>query len=292
MNQDIGKGKLREATVAGIFYPEEPDELRERIAALLAVATPPILDAKTIVAPHAGLDYAGDLAALAWKSASGRSIRTVVALAPFHRAEETLVYLPEADSFETPTGPVFVDRALVEELRDCGTVFAVNDIPHFEEHGIEVQLPFMRELFPDAKLVPIVIGKPTLSMVKALGSALGLVFGPRADSTLIVLSTSLVSGSDDAEVRRLTDAFVRLLEEGDAKAVLEAGLRVESPVCGIGCLAAFLSSPFAAHARFRVLGRHDSSRSRQSGDERLVEYIAAAFLAAPVASDSAKGAKA
>jgi AmmeMemoRadiSam system protein B len=278
MIEDTGKGKLREATVAGIFYPDDPEELRTRIASLLAAAAPPVSGARAIISPHAGLDYSGDLAALAWKATAGRTPRTVVIMAPFHRAEDSLVYLPESDSFDTPLGPVPVDRALVEELRDCSTVFAENDIPHFEEHGIEVQLPFLRYLFPDAKLVPILMGRPNAAMMKAVGVALGLVFAPLADSTLIVLSTNLVSGPDDAEVRRLTDLLIDLLREGDAKAVLEAGLRLDGPVCGIGCLAAFLSSPFAGFLRLSILGRHDSARSRQSGDERLVEYIGAAFL--------------
>jgi AmmeMemoRadiSam system protein B len=280
MIEDTGKTKLREATVAGIFYPEDPEELRSRVSSLLAEASPALSCAHAIVSPHAGLDYSGDLAALAWKSASGLDIRTVVILSPFHRAEESLVYLPESDSYDTPLGPVPVDRALVEELRDCGTAFVVNDIPHFEEHGIEVQLPFMRLLFPEARLVPIVIGKPSYAMAKSLGSALDLVFSQRANTTLIVLSTSLVSGPDSNSVASLTDDLLRVLEKGDPKVVLDAGLCSEGPVCGVCGLAAYLASPLSAGTRFQVLGRHDSSRSRQSGDERLVEYIAAAFIPA------------
>jgi AmmeMemoRadiSam system protein B len=280
MIEDTGKGKLREATVAGIFYPEEPVELLERIGSLLEGAKPPISGAGVIVSPHAGLDYSGDLAALAWKSAARRAPKTVLVLAPYHRAEDSLVYLPESDSFDTPLGAAAVDRSLVEELLDCGTIFAVNDIPHLEEHGIEIQLPFMRYLFPEAALVPVIVGKPSAAMVKALAAALGIVFGPVARETLVVLSTNLATGPDDSEVRRLSDRIVALLAEGDAKAVLEAGLDARGPVCGAGCLAAFLSSTLAEGQRALILGRHDSSLSRQSVDERLVEYAAAAFAPA------------
>jgi AmmeMemoRadiSam system protein B len=280
MIEDTGKGKLREATVAGIFYPEEPVELLERIGSLLEAARPPISDAGVIVSPHAGLDYSGDLAALAWKAAARRAPRTVLVLAPFHRAEDNLVYLPESECFDTPLGPAAVDRALVEELRDCGTIFAVNDIPHLEEHGVEIQLPFMRYLFPEARLVPVILGKPSAAMVKSLGAALSLVFGPIAGETLVVISTNLSSGPDDGEVRRLSGILLGLLADGDPKAVLESGSDPEGPVCGAGCLAAFLFSTLAEGKRALLLGHHDSSLSRQSGDERLVEYAAAAFVPA------------
>src|SRR5208337_1090525 len=155
MKELIGQAKMRDATVAGIFYPDDPSELEDRVAALLEAAKPEVSNAKAIVSPHAGLDYSGDLSALAWKSAATRRIETVLVLAPLHRAEESRVYLPESDYFEMPTGRVSVDRDLVDELRDCGTIMSENDIPHFEEHGIELQLPFMIAQFPAACLVPV-----------------------------------------------------------------------------------------------------------------------------------------
>ena len=280
MTEDSRKAKLREATVAGIFYPDEPDELRARIGTLLDAANPDVKAAAAIVSPHAGLDYSGDLAALAWKSAAGRQVKTVLALSPFHRAEESLVYLPEADSFETPLGSVEVDKELVEELGDCGTIFSMNDIPHFEEHGIEVQLPFMQVMFPRAKLVPLLVGKPSLAMVKALGAALGLVFGPRTADTLAVVSADLAAGPSGLRVKEEADLLIEAMIARDARGVLEAGSMAEAPACAANCIAAFVDSPLSAGLEVRILGRHDSSRARQSGDERLVEYIAAAFAQA------------
>lgn len=277
MVEDTGKGKLREATVAGIFYPEDPDELRSRVRSLLEAAKPPFSDARAIVSPHAGLDYSGDLTALAWKAASGLSPKVVAILAPMHRAEESLVYLPESELFDTPLGPAEVDYELIEELRDCGTLFSVNDIPHLEEHSVEIQLPFMRHLFPEARLVPILLGKASPAVVKALGAALGIVLGPIADELLVVISSNSASGPDDAEVRARNARILRLVESGDAKALLEAGAEPAGPICGAGCIASFLSSTLAEGKRARILGSHDSAAARQSGDERLVGYIAAAF---------------
>lgn len=283
MAKHTENGKVREATVAGIFYPEDSAELAMAMGRLIASAEPgfdgeSVTRAKAIVSPHAGLGYSGDLSALAWKAASNRKIDRIVILSPLHRAEESLVYLPESDYFATPIGPVQVDKAVVEELLDCGTAFSMNDIPHFEEHGIEVQLPFMRTLFPEASLVPIVVGKAQASLVKSLAAALGLVFGPKAASTLIVLSSDLSAGLEAKAVGKTADQLLELVGRKDAEAILELKAEGVQIACGAVCLAAYLASPLAEGTKSLVLGRHDSAKSRESEQERLVEYAALAFV--------------
>jgi AmmeMemoRadiSam system protein B len=275
--------KVREATMAGIFYPEDGIELDRRVGMLLAAANPPTSLATAIIAPHAGFGYSGDLAALAWKSAAGRTIDTAVILAPLHRAEESLVFLPESELFQTPLGAVRVNRSLVEELRDCGTAFTVNDIPHFEEHGIELQLPFLLKLFPEARLVPIILGKSTPASVKALAAALSLVFGHRMKNTLVVLSSDLATGSEADAICRQSNRFISLLMQGDWKSMLDESHPMGEAACGTGCVAAFMASSLAYGTKPILLDRHDSSASRESDQERLVQYMAMAFVPAELA---------
>jgi len=270
-----GRVKLREATVAGIFYPDDPAELEARILSLLSKAQ--TRSARAILSPHAGLDYSGDIAALAWKAASGREVEKVLILSPIHRAEEACVCLPESDVFDTPVGPVSVDRGLVSDLLDCGTIFDENDIPHFEEHGIEVQLPFMKLLFPDATLVPILVGKPTGAAVKALSRALDLALESSRDKLLVVISSDLGSSSDDEEAARLADRFLSSIESKDFPSMLEGKASLPGYACGAGCVAAYLGSKLGKDSAPVLLGRHDSSAARESTEEKLVEYGALAF---------------
>jgi MEMO1 family protein len=273
----IGQAKVRDATVAGIFYPDDPVELEAIISALLEAAKPPFANAKAILSPHAGFDYSGDLSALAWKSAAGRKIETVLVLSPLHRAEEGLIYLPESDYFDMPTGRLVVDTGLVDEMHNCGTLMSVNDIPHFEEHGIELQLPFMHALFPDACLVPVLLGKPGPATVKALATALSLVFADRVQSTLFVLSSDLGSSIDDQIAAICADRFLRSFLAEDGKSILDDLAIGDGRACGSGCAAAFFSSGLSKGARPTLLSRHDSSASRETGEERLVHYAAVAF---------------
>ena len=277
MKELIRQMKVRDATVAGIFYSDDPSELEAKISSLLEASKLSVTNAAAILAPHAGLDYSGDLAALAWKAASGRNVETILILSPFHGADKALVYLPESDYFDIPTGRLIVDRDIVEELHDCGTLMSVNDIPHFEEHGIELQLPFMHALFPDARLVPILLGKPSRAAVKALTSALSLVFADRAQSTLVVLSSDIGSSTDYKAAERSAQRFLDLFLSSDGKSILDDLSEKDGRACGSGIASAYFSSGLAAGYRPVLLSRHDSSASRESGEERLVHYAAVAF---------------
>jgi AmmeMemoRadiSam system protein B len=287
MVKDSEKDKIRESTVAGIFYPEIREELEIEIDRLLRGPAAEkdgrtIYGARAIVSPHAGLGYSGDLAGLAWRSVAPRSIERVVVLSPQHRADDSMVYLPEADRFSTPLGSIQVDRARVSDLLDCSTLFAINDIPHFEEHGVELQLPFMRRLYPEASLVPIIVGRASPALVKSLASALSLVFGSRRDTTLFVISTDLASGFDPAAIMEQSDRLLDCIRQGDWEGLLSLKAHDPHGACGSSCLAAWLASPLSQGCEACLLGRHDSSASRQTDQERLVEYAALAFVAREV----------
>jgi AmmeMemoRadiSam system protein B len=283
MAKDSGKTKIREATVAGIFYPEAGEELEKEVSSLLEAAAgkaagKQVAGARAILSPHAGLGYSGDLAALAWHAALPRIIERVVILSPHHRAEESLVYLPEAEFFACPLGKVHVDRKEVSELLDCGTIFAMNDIPHFEEHGIELQLPFMKRLYPEAQLVPIIVGKASPPLVKSLASALALVFSESLETTLFVISSDLAAGNEATTLAAESSKLLSLIEGRDWEGILDEKARNSHFACGSACLAAWLASTISLGTELAVLERHDSSSKRQGEQERLVEYGAIAFI--------------
>lgn len=283
MGKDSGNGKIREATVAGIFYPEDPRELEAEVDRYLEAPLPEAFlslsrPTQAILSPHAALAYSGDLEALAWKAVRNRPLATAVILSPLHRAKESAIYLPEAGEFSTPLGPIQVDSRSVEDLLDCSTAFSRNDIPHFEEHGIEMQLPFLRRLYPEASLVPILLAGPSPSLVRTLATALGLVFGPTRDTTLIVVSSDLAAGYEEGQTAHGADTILADLAEGDWEALLAPPPQGCEAACGAACLAAFLASPLGGLTEFHLLGRHDSVSTRASAQERLVHYAAMAFV--------------
>ncbi|HEY4752781.1 MAG TPA: AmmeMemoRadiSam system protein B, partial [Candidatus Limnocylindrales bacterium] len=104
---------LREPSVAGSFYPAEPERLGDVVAALLATAADPgpVAAPLGVLVPHAGLAYSGRVAAAGWRSLlrdAGPS-PTVVILGTNHTAWIDGVAVYASGGWRTPAGDVAVD---------------------------------------------------------------------------------------------------------------------------------------------------------------------------------------
>ena len=274
--------RIREAIAAGIFYPDDKSALTDSVDRALgqvdrASSSGESVQPITILSPHAAFQYSGAVQAAAWFAAAGKTINRVVIIAPLRQPGESAAYLPEADVFQTPLGDIEIDAGACADLESCNTLFSANDIPHFDSHAIEVQLPFMRRLFPGALLVPVLIGGDA-RVAASLALAIDMVLGDDMDRTLVVASSNLASSliSADAELR--SDEMLASMETGNWRLV--AGHR-ETP----GSLAVAVAMALGAMqgARYRLLARLDSGRCRATPTERIVHYGAVAWYQGGVA---------
>lgn len=230
--------KIRASTVDGIFYPDTKEELHRLVSELLEQSDIPAGKAGFIVSPHAAYRYSGEIAAAAFRSCSARKVENVLLLGPVHREPVEGIILPESEMFQTPLGSVTVNHELLEELQACGTKFVFNDIPHLEEHCLEVQLPFIQALFPDALIVPVLIAGTSPQLVRMLSNALQLTFFKRFDTSLFVVSANISYGRrNDAGV----DRFLDLITAWDWEGILSLVQSKAINSCGATSLAAILS---------------------------------------------------
>jgi MEMO1 family protein len=233
--------RIRESIVDGLFYPANPDELNTTIDKLMESADTLRFDASAIIAPHASYEFCGPTVAASYRAASKRIVDTVVIIAPVHREQSNEVFLTESNEFATPAGTIDVDIELTHELEACSTKIHQNDIPHLEEHAIEVQLPFIRNVFPNAKIVPILLGKPTHANVRVLAGALGAVFGETLHSVLFVVSSNLCSNCDDKRAEMEVGMLSQLITDRDPKGIIDRYEEKTLTSCGSGCIATILS---------------------------------------------------
>lgn len=187
MNANGSKSNARPAAVAGLFYPEGSEDLRAAVKTHLGGPRASSRMPKALIVPHAGYIYSGPVAGKAYASVGrgARSLRRVILLGPSHRTWFRGLAIPSVEAFETPLGAAPLDQALLEELRGLPEV-VVSDEPHALEHSLEVQLPFIQLLAPQARIVPIVAGQATPAEVDAV---LDVLWG--GDETLIVASSDL-----------------------------------------------------------------------------------------------------
>ncbi len=234
----------REMTVNFIFYPGLKNELEKRIKSLLEASPPNNQEdasVKAIVSPHAGWVHCGQIMATAYSSVKKRDIETIVILSRVHREPGKAVFLPQFTSYATPLGNLQVDWKLLTKLAESSKIFKFDNIPHVEEHSIEVQLPFIKYLWPDAKILPILTGKSSVSLTNKLADSLSAVLNNKLEKTLFVVSSSSSSYNTEEKTREETDRFISLLNNSDQWESLPDMLNEgEIGACSADCLLAVL----------------------------------------------------
>ena len=195
-----GSPKVRQAAVAGSFYPSDPKELSAMIDDLLArVSGPPVTDQiLAAVAPHAGYVYSGPVAAYTYAALKGRKFSRVVVIAPSHYAAFGFTSVYEGDAYATPLGNVPVDKAFAHQLVKLSSTIQLSNQGHDPtsaggEHAIEVELPWLKKVLGNFELVPIVMGDQSYESSRALGVALAKLIkseGKEGD-TLVLASSDL-----------------------------------------------------------------------------------------------------
>ena len=178
---------IRQAAVAGLFYPENPGALRQQVNTYLHEARHYELSPKALIVPHAGYIYSGEIAATAYATLqpSAREIRRVILLGPAHRVAVRSLALPDSDAFETPLGCVKIDMESARAIRHLPQV-TVSAEAHALEHSLEVQLPFLQSVLTDFTLLPLLVGSATENEV---AEVLECLWGD--EETLIVVSSDL-----------------------------------------------------------------------------------------------------
>src|SRR3954469_1501436 len=181
---------IRNAAVAGMFYPGDARSLAAELADLLGggeQSGPRLAFPKALIVPHAGYIYSGPVAARAYDElAAARGIvRRVVMLGPVHRVPVRGLAVPTDEAFATPLGRVAIDRAAIEDARRFPQVVP-SDAAHLQEHALEVQLPFLQRQLGEFTLAPFAVGMASVAQVAEVIERLW--GGPE---TLIVISTDL-----------------------------------------------------------------------------------------------------
>jgi MEMO1 family protein len=240
----------RAPAVAGMFYSDKPQELAATVKSYLAAATAPAdKTAKAIIAPHAGFIYSGPVAGSAYATLvpGAASVERVVLVGPSHRVAFSGVATSGAADFETPLGPVHVDREAVEQLKSAGLVHEI-EAAHQREHSLEVQLPFLRTVLPDARIVPLLAGDDDWQTV---AKALDLLWG--GEETAIVVSSDLSHYHDYATAQKLDAVTAKRIED------LAADQLDHDQACGATGINALLSIAAAKGLACTTLDLRNSS---------------------------------
>lgn len=183
--------KIRKPAVAGQFYGCSQAECLAEIAeclsdkAIMGDLPSPIVAA---IVPHAGWVFSGELAARAFHAIKqvNETVDTFVIFGAAHRYYGTLPAVYPDGAWQTPLGEVEIDSDLAAAIAEQG---ATSDpAAHIAEHSIEVQVPFIQHLFPNARIVPIIV--PAGGFDLDFGTAVGNIIDDTPNKKIVCIAST------------------------------------------------------------------------------------------------------
>ncbi len=277
---------IREAHVAGSFYPAEPSELRAIIEKLLTEATVParVDKPRILICPHAGYPYSGPIAASAFRLIQGQSYDRVVVIGFTHQAPFSGSSVDSRTAYATPLGNIPVDTEAVRFLKESfktspdaahAAIRSLEEAHNTKEHSLEVMLPFLQSALGSFKLVPVIMGSATAADAKTLATALAAL--ATHGDTLFVFSTDLSHYHPYDEARRIDERTLNAILFETPLAVERLFAKGQIEACGRGPILAglFLSEKlgFPERALINYANSGDTTGRRDS----VVGYGAAVF---------------
>ncbi len=266
---------IREPAVAGLFYPDRPEVLREDLDKLydLAGAQKPRGKVRGIIAPHAGYQYSGYTAACGYARLSGSRYDTVVVVSPSHREYFDGVSVYPGSAYRTPLGVVPVDTGLRDRLVAASPIVEASGKGHREEHAVEVHLPFLQRVLPPFRLLPLVVGHQSREINFRLGHDLAAALA--GVDALLVASTDLSHYYPASVARRLDAVVIEDLEKFDPERLMDDIESGKAEACGGGPVIAVLTALKALGVKKLEVVHHCTSGDITGDTSSVVGYVAA-----------------
>jgi AmmeMemoRadiSam system protein B len=270
--------KIRQPAVAGMFYPEKKMELDRTVAIVLEESQeyniPGVIQG--MVVPHAGYMFSGGVAARAYRQVFKHDVDIVVVISPSHCEYFTEISIYDGYAYSTPLGALPVDRDIAEKLLATSPQIILSDKGHrFDEHALEVQLPFLQKVFNKFRFIPIVMGEHSQDNIQSLANGLAQVL--KDEKALIVASSDLSHFYTDEKATSLDQIVVENMENFDDEKLFEDLKSGRAEMCGGGpAMATMKACKHLGADKGRVL------LYRNSGDitgdrSEVVGYLSAIF---------------
>jgi len=211
----------KKAVFAGSFYPDDTNKLNDLLNSYKS-GREVEFKTKAIIVPHAGYVYSGHAAMAGFEHLEGSE--NIFIIAPSHHEDFNNIALPEYTYFETPLGEIEVNNKLIKEIAERFPSIIANEI-FDNEHSIEVQLPFLQNIFYPQKqsaadfvknlkklgkkirIVPILVGRCDYRLISDIISAYW-------ENSSFVISSDLSHYYSQAQCRQIDTYTATIIETG------------------------------------------------------------------------------
>jgi AmmeMemoRadiSam system protein B len=278
--------RTRKALFSGSWYPRKAAECERQIKAFIDEKTPSVSSDRELtggIVPHAGWFFSGQIACNVIHRLKSDDPPDVLIIFGMHLHSGSSGYIMTQDAWETPFGAIEIESQLAEELADKFS-FEIETTEEFhQDNTIELQLPFIKYFFPDAKIVPI--GVPPNNTAVEIGTTAAAIASESGLKTKVIGSTDLThyganygftshgTGTQAVEWvrnkndRRIIDAMLAM----DSSQVIREA-RENNNACCSGAVAATLAAAKQLGAEKAEMNAYATSYDKSPGDS-FVGYV-------------------
>jgi AmmeMemoRadiSam system protein B len=212
---------MRQPVVSGTFYPSSKEQLKKELKDCYSSKYGPSgkeekLNVFAAICPHAGHIYSGACAAHCYNQIKNQDYDVFIILGTNHTGiGGSCVSL---DDFATPLGIAKNDKEFTQRIMDrCG--LKENKLTHSKEHSIEVQLPFLQDIYGDISIVPVIIDFG--ANYKKIAYGIGDMIKTSGKRVCIIASSDFTHYGASYGFLPFTENIKEKLEELDFKAILK-----------------------------------------------------------------------
>ncbi len=277
---DDGNIHVKEPAVAGQFYPADSARCAAEIDSYIKAADPVLGSDDQVIAfivPHAGIMFSGPVAGYAYRIVEQIQPKTVVLVGPSHHMRFDGIAVYAHGYFRTSLGLIPVDTGLAAQLVQFSDKIGHFPDPFAREHNLEVQMPFLQRVCPDANIVPLIMGSQSREEVLHLSEVLTEIL-PKSDA-LLIASTDLSHYYPAETAITLDQVCMDDVHALAGKRLLNHLAAGKTEMCGGGPAAVALMTAKSLGADVgRILKYGDSGDAGPKDKSAVVGYVAAALV--------------
>ena len=284
---------LRHPVVSGLFYPDHKDELESVITSYLeqidtgslyrdiskqtGIDSPDQKTPVSLIVPHAGYIFSGKVQAHGYVLLKNKTIDTAIIMGPAHQGSFKGISVTLDDAYSTPIGITHVDIEFSKSLLAGSDIIVQEESSQLSEHAVEVQLPYIQLLFPEAKIVPLLFGNQDLESATRLFRLLDETMNSMQKEYIVITSSDLSHYHPSADAIKLDGTAIEDIKKMDTDSFNSNIASGKSEACGSGAILTGMML-----ARERGLGKsavlcHMNSGEVSGDRRRVVGYLSAAL---------------
>ena len=260
---------IREAAVAGQFYPGWPRELKEKIKFMVDKDADKI-EAIGAVSPHAGYMYSGPVAGAVFSRL--KFTDTFILIGPNHRGMGKPLSIMTEGSWKTPLGEVQINSNLADAILKASVNLKEDSLAHQYEHSLEVQVPFLQYFKPDVMIVPIVLSQDDPEVYQEIGRAIAAVLKQPDNEALIVASSDMTHYEPHEKACEKDKKAIDAILELDAVELMKRITRYNITMCGYAPAISLITAARELGAKKAELIKYQTSGDTSGDFTSVVGY--------------------